>query len=261
LDLLRDFLSSHQADAHHSACILLPSNYTIKKALNPSPHEEQAVSLACLEILGELMTSYPNMNIKLLWLPRAIPFVGFKRARQLALEAIHMANPNPDDEPHTIKSQKRNTKETAIATWSERWHQMPCTSLAYRTTLTKPPDGRAHPVFQAEQNSAKYTRCNISTLFRIITGHAFTGAYTQHFYPQHTPNQIACLCGATIQTVEHVLLQCPLYTAAHHRHLTANGCPRNLSQLFNHPERVNSLLHFLGETGACTKPRMEWEPD
>jgi ribonuclease HI len=261
LDLLRDFLSSHQADAHHSACILLPSNYAIKKALDPSPHEEQAVSLACLEILGELMTSYPNTNIKLLWLPRATPFVGFKRARQLALEAIRTANPNPDDEPHTIKSQKRNTKETAIATWSERWHQMPRTSLAYRTALTKPPDGRAHPVFQAEQNSAKYTRCNISTLFRIITGHAFTGAYTQRFYPQHTPNQIACLCGATIQTVEHVLLQCPLYTAARHRHLTANGRPRNLSQLFNHPERVNSLLRFLGETGACAKPRTEWEPD
>jgi hypothetical protein len=46
-------------------------------------------------------------------------------------------------------------------------------------------------------------------LYRLITGHAFIGAYTQHFFDQHTPEQIACTCGELVQTVEHILLDCP----------------------------------------------------
>ena len=97
-------------------------------------------------------------------------------------------------------------------------------------------------------------------MYRIITGHAFIGAYTQRFFPQHTQEQVACICGEPIQTVEHVLLVCPLYTATLHTHLTASSHPRNLPQLFNHPKRVTALLRFLEETGACAKPRTVWEP-
>jgi hypothetical protein len=32
----------------------------------------------------------------------------------------------------------------------------------------------------------RYPRVLTSTLYRIITGHAFVGAYTQRFYPRHT---------------------------------------------------------------------------
>jgi hypothetical protein len=56
------------------------------------------------------------------------------------------------------------------------------------------------------------------------------------------------------------LLECPTYTAAHQKHLTASGRPRHLSRLFDHPRRINALLRFLEETGACTKLRTEWEP-
>jgi hypothetical protein len=161
-----------------------------------------------------------------------------------------------NDEPYTIKCHKKTKEAAIIKSWAERWHQMPRSSLAYRTALTKPPDGRPHPVFQAK--SSRKTLC---TLFRIITGHAFTGSFTERFYPRHTPEQIACLCGTPLQTVEHVLLECPLYTVARHKHLTVRGRLRNLSQLFNHSKRVTSLLRFLEETGACAKPRTEWEPD
>ncbi|KAH9961323.1 hypothetical protein BC827DRAFT_1131805, partial [Russula dissimulans] len=91
-------------------------------------------------------------------------------------------------------------------------------------------------------------------------GHAFVGAYTQRFFPQHTPEQIACQCGETIQTIEHVLRECPRYDDARRKHLTANGRLRNIPQLFSHPKRVHSLLHFLEETGACAKPRTLWDP-
>ncbi|KAI0279245.1 hypothetical protein BC826DRAFT_1081479 [Russula brevipes] len=106
----------------------------------------------------------------------------------------------------------------------------------------------------------KFTCSTICTMYRIITGHAFTGAYTQRFYPNHSLEQIACQCGEPIQTIEHVLMACPLYTEARHKHLTVGGRLRNLSQMFNHPKRVQAVLRFLEETGACAKPRAVWNP-
>ena len=74
-------------------------------------------------------------------------------------------------------------------------------------------------------------------------------------HPDHTPEQVACPCGEPVQTVEHMLIECPLHNVARRKHLTASGRPRNLSQLFNHPQRVVALLRFLEETGVCAEPQ------
>jgi hypothetical protein len=110
------------------------------------------------------------------------------------------------------------------------------------------------------ENKVKFSRTTHTTLFRFITGHAFTGEFTQRFYPQHTQDDVACPCGEPLQTVEHVLLHCPLYITARRRHLAANGRPRTLPQLFANSKHVQEVLRFLEETGACAKPRARWEP-
>jgi hypothetical protein len=97
-------------------------------------------------------------------------------------------------------------------------------------------------------------------MYRIITGHTFTGAYTQQFYPNHSPEQITCQCGEPIQTIEHVLMACLLYSEARCKHLTVGGCLQNLSQMFNHPKQVQAVLCFLKETRACAKPWATWNP-
>jgi hypothetical protein len=260
LDILTDFTNTQGNDTQCNVLIFLSSNFAVSKALDASPHEEQATSIECLQKIGELLDTHPNMNIRLLWLPRTIPSVGLKRARQLAFEAIRTADLRGVEEPHSIKDQRQKTKEAAITAWAERWHQAPRSSLAYQTALTKPPDGRPHPTFLVRQDTVKFSRLTLCTLYRVITGHAFVGSYTQRFFPQHTPEQVACPCGEPVQTVEHVLLDCPIHTAARCKHLTANGRPRNLPQLFNHPKRVTTLLRFMEETGACAKPRTVWEP-
>src|ERR1019366_2175590 len=97
---------------------------------------------------------------------------------------------------------EQKTKANAVTAWAERWHQSPRTSLAYQTALTEPPDGRPHPTFLApaaaqapdrtperhtratqgpghpRAKKAKFAHKTYSTLYRMITGHAFTGAYT-----------------------------------------------------------------------------------
>ena len=275
------FLAEEPNQAHIPINILIPSETAINRTLDATPHEEQETALRHLASLGELFNTYPNVRIRLQWLPRKGPFIGFKRAKQLALEAIQITDLTTLDEPQTIKQQKAKTKEQVMSLLTERWHQNPHTSHAYRTALREPPNGKHHPSFQptrkkphqrvnannpptqqgqGEQDTVKFSRLTHSTLYRFITGHAFTGEYTQRFYPQHTPDQVACLCGSPTETIEHVLMHCPLYLDARRKYLFANGRPRLFHQIFNHPERVRDMLCFLEETGACARPRVIWEP-
>ena len=275
LDAITTLLSNKPAQLKETFKIFLSSNLALCKTLDPSTHEEQATSLKHLETLGELLATHPNITFVLQWLPKKIHFAGFRRAKQKALMAICSAAPtNPaEEEPPTIRKQKKTARDNATAAWAERWHLAPRTSLAYRTALRAPPDGRAHHTFhpersinkrpeqiRGEKKLVKFSRLTHATFYRFVTGHAFTGEYTQRFYPLYTQDQLACQCGEPLQTVEHVLLHCPLHADARRKHLAAHGQPRTLPQLFDKPERVLEILRFLEETGACAKPRERWEP-
>lgn len=267
LETLADFLSSQATPIRATLLILSSSTTAISKTLDASQHDNQATSIKCMTKIDEILVAHPHTEIRLSWSPKNAPFVGFKRAKQLALEAIRIATPTEEDELHTISHQKQRTKEAAVSAWAERWHQTPRNSLAYQTALTRPPEGKPHPTFFIPKRPAdirartvKFDRRIISTFYRLITGHAFVGAYTQRFFPLHTPNQIACPCGEPIQTVEHVLLHCPLHSASRRSHFPAGDRPRSLAQLFANPTRVAEVLRFLEETGTCVKPREVWEP-
>ena len=205
-------------------------------------------------------------------------------ASSWALEAIRVADPTRIEEPHTIGHQKSHTKAEPITEWGGRFYKSPHTSMPHKMALQGPPDGLPHPTFlppppyptpadppaatantntrtqPREHSQAKLSRRTHCTFYRIITGHTFVGEYTQRFFHQHTPDQIACPCGKLLETVEHILLECPRYTAARRKHLFASGRPRSLPQLFESRTRVLGTLRFLEETGACAKPWAEWEP-
>jgi len=265
LDTLADFLPTQNPDAQIALAIFFPSKAALSRALDASPHGEQETSIESIRRCDRILRDHPNAHISLGWLPRTIPFVGFKRAKQLALEAIRTADATNLTEPNTIRSQKANAEERAIATLTERYYSAPHTSLIYRTLLTNPPDGKPHPAAsfrtQNEDSQDKFSRLTYATLYRVATGHAFVGEYTKRFHPQHTPEQIACPCGEPVETVEHVLLHCPLYNKPRRDYLTVSGRPLNLGQIFKGPKRITAMLHFLEESGACAKPRATWEPD
>jgi hypothetical protein len=148
INILSSFLEAHPTQAHKPSFLLLPSNAAVNKALNASPHEEQETAIQHLTKLGKLLTLYPNLSIKLLWLLKMAPFIGFKRTRQLALEMIRTTDLRRVSKPHTIQSQKKDSRTAATAKWAKHWHLSPRTSFAYRTALTSPPDGRPHPTLQ-----------------------------------------------------------------------------------------------------------------
>ena len=281
LELLSFFLSCRPAHAHIPTIITIPSAIALDRALDASPHEEQNTALGHLYKLGELFNAYPSLKITLQWLPRTIPFVGFRRGKQLTLEAIRTADLATIEEPHSIRQQQDATRSEATATWGDRFYQAPRLGLSYKTALLAPPDGGPHPTFQPpppptkdattaptdnatpheEPKKVKFSCITYATFYHVITGHTFVGEYTQRFYPEHTPAQIACPCGRPVQTVEHVLLECPIYAAARCKHLMTRGRPQTLPQLFENRARVLDTLCFLEETGACSKPRAVWEPE
>jgi hypothetical protein len=283
LDTLADSLTEQPPHPHTTIILFTSSMSTISKMLDASPYDKQKTSIECMERIDEILHAHPDTDIRLTWLPRATPSASLKGARQVALETIHTAEPAVANELHTIGKQKEKGKADAVDAWAKRWHQSQCTSLAYQTALTRPPDGKPHPTFLAPTKQpqdppagepkqepqglgkdwtkkAKFTCKTFTIFYCIIIGHAFVEAYMQRFFPQHTPDQVACQCGEPTQTIEHVLLHCLLFDTSRRKHLMANGHPRNLTQLFKNPERAVKMLRFLEETGACATPRAAWEP-
>ena len=145
LDALTLLLADAPEQPHLNINFLFPSDTAVIRILDASPHEEQTTSPTHLERLSDLLDTYANFSVTLQWLPKKIPFIGFKRARQFAFEAICTADLTHLPEPHTIKRQKEATKRVAISAWTNRWQSAPRTSFAYRTALRKPPDGNLHP--------------------------------------------------------------------------------------------------------------------
>jgi hypothetical protein len=147
LDTLTDTLMLQNPQEHTNIVIATPLSYMVRQALNASSYKEQQVSIKLLEWIDKILQSFPNMNIWLLWLPRSIPFVAFKRTKQLALEAIRTANLADIEELHITKNQKKQTKAAAIEEWARQWHQSPHNSLAYQMALMVPLDECPHLSF------------------------------------------------------------------------------------------------------------------
>ncbi|KZT03588.1 uncharacterized protein LAESUDRAFT_659683, partial [Laetiporus sulphureus 93-53] len=89
-------------------------------------------------------------------------------------------------------------------------------------------------------------------------GHGHIGSYYHRFVAEEST---VCQCRtANIQTREHLLIHCPLYT--HHRHLLGNpNRPIRLARLFTSKYARHQLAAFLTETDAYTKTSLfPWDP-
>jgi hypothetical protein len=169
---------------------------------------------------------------------------------------------------------RRNKSSSSRSMGAAISGESPRQSQAYNSALVTPPDGQAHTILRIASTgirskgrtlSHRVSRTVQSTLTRLITGHAFIGAYRLRFrrksLPPATEEEVACACGAVPEDTEHVLLHCPLTHDQRLRHLSADGVPPDsLRKLFDSPERCLGLLRFLDETRICARPRSAWEP-
>ena len=240
--------------------------------INFSQHATQHASVEFAWKIDSLLKTHPQITISLQAAKRSPELVGFKRTRHLALEAVKRPLPN-EQRPPSIHYQRAVTRAEAIGAWERRYQTSPRQSQAYDSTLIAPPDGRAHLVLWIASTGVRrkgrtyfhrVPREVQSTLTRLITGHAFTGAYRLKFQrknlPPATEEEVACACGAVPEDTEHVLLHCPLTHDQRLRHLSEGGLPDSLRKIFDSPKRCLGLLRFLEETRICAKPQIAWEP-
>ena len=61
-----------------------------------------------------------------------------------------------------------------------------------------------------------------------------------------------CACGAPVESVEHLVLECPLHELARQRMVTPKT-GRSLTLLAREPERVLRFLHEIGREGCAAK--------
>jgi hypothetical protein len=278
LALADDYLKSHQHEG--SVFIFNSTKATVPRYADARTGPDQPTQLDIAWYTDLILRTHANISLRISWFKHEDAPAAYRYTKKMACDAVKK-QVNADYEQITINYQRQQAKTEAIREWEDRWYANPRTSLAYRTACTKPPDGKLHPILRIQQkgwmdkpfrskrkgqlHTAKVSRSTTSTLFRFITGHAFTGEYTARFLGkklQPLPEDlVACPCGELPQTVEHVLLDCPIHNTARRKHLSARGGVRSLDQLFNKPLLSVGTLRFLEETQACTKPRsLDWDP-
>jgi hypothetical protein len=88
----------------------------------------------------------------------------------------------------------------------------------------------------------------------------FTGEYTAYHRPQ-AQEPHGCEYGiATIYTVHHIVLQCPLFRAAHETHINPVSPTPSIDIIFGTKASSESLAKFIKAIQACVRLRKHTLP-
>ncbi|KZT70001.1 hypothetical protein DAEQUDRAFT_653113, partial [Daedalea quercina L-15889] len=82
------------------------------------------------------------------------------------------------------------------------------------------------------------------------TGHAFIGEYYTRFVPTE---DVACSCGAHLQTRRHILLECPRYKDARRTTLLRISASPTVNDILGTQDGIRALAKFVAKTGAFSK--------
>ena len=103
-------------------------------------------------------------------------------------------------------------------------------------------------------------------LARMVTGHTNVSAWRQHLGMEDEGHEYQCPCSFTIQTIEHVLRDCPIAERSRRAFLKPDA-NRNIAPevLIATREGCDSLYKFIMHSHAFTKdygvkPIAEFEP-
>jgi hypothetical protein len=197
------------------------------------------------------------VQVAVAWAPQTQTLVGFARAKHLSDTIAARPLPPNHREPHSISFQRNTSKLETIDAWGARWQDSDRRSQSY-VALPQPPTGKLPPAIQGIKGGGRATG-DVSTLFRLITGHAFIGSYTARFRPD-ADEPVDCPCGTPLQTVQHVLTACPLFAAARLEILAPIDQDYSLPTLPGSARGGGAVLQFLKTTQACAQPRRAWNP-
>lgn len=186
-------------------------------------HAAQYASILFREAVDDLLNRYPALTVCVQWVPGHKGIRGNERADKLAERATRLT-PTPLYN-RTLTWSVTNSTTLAQDEWNRHWDQAH-RSGHVRSVLRCYPT-RKYTRVSTSKSGSELSREKTSRLHQFILGHAHVGAYYQRF---NIPEDVACPCGqADLQTLRHVLEDCPIHTRAH-------------EQLYTHQENRHAAV-------------------
>ncbi|KAJ1308145.1 hypothetical protein OPQ81_003863 [Rhizoctonia solani] len=206
-------------------------------------HTAQLASIIFWRHIDYLLSQLPSLRVKVLWVPGHRGIKGNERADTLAHEAaVQHARPLLH---HTITWAHASAKSKAIKEWRQSWVFSRHSDLVTQA-IVRPPSSKLTLVHRLFPGS-----CSIhSRLIQLISGHSFMGEYYLHFVPSEP---VKCPCGeASIQTCDHILIDCLLYNEAR-RHLRSASPSLCIPTLLGTYKGLRAVAWFLSNCNAFSK--------
>ncbi|QRV91224.1 Reverse transcriptase from mobile element jockey protein [Ceratobasidium sp. AG-Ba] len=219
------------------------------------PHAAQAASIMFRRSIDQILTDNPHISITVQWIPGHSDFHGNNRADAIA-KAAGLLTPTPIFN-RTITWAKSRSKDKAVWAWQKRWKSERHSAHVY-ITLPKPPTWKLHPIhdrFRAPRAEMCGRELH-SRLIQVILGHCFSGAYNlkHRSYDENNLPDPSCPCDhSTIQTIKHVLRDCPLHSSTRY-HLRIGSPSIEMATIFGTLKGLWSLIDFLKDSGAFRFP-------
>ncbi|PCH36470.1 hypothetical protein WOLCODRAFT_157178 [Wolfiporia cocos MD-104 SS10] len=221
---------------------LADNQAALQAAPDTTDHPGQTLSILFRKHLDTTLRSHLGLSVHLQWCPSHSGIPGNDRADTLAKQVVSRRSIVP---PSLSWLWEHNCAR-ALRRWKMDWAGCPHINAA-GVTLADPPSLRLSRFHQT------YTGpCHVhSRIVQLCLGHGHFGDYYRHFVPSESSR---CLCnGVTLQTQEHVLVDCPRHTDACH-HLRAASRSLNVRTLRSTLKGLNAIALFLNDTSCNLKP-------
>jgi len=212
--------------------------------LQRHPGFDQARSLRFRRATHHILDTNPELKIDISWVPGHHDIPGNDIADRLAKRGSTDAPIRPGYKSAAFAGNinRRDLRDR----WRRAWEADANTRrrsdfyIANKIQPSTNPSKRLHNL----------DRKTFSRVFQCRTGHAHIGSYYDYFEIQEPKS---CACGATLQTRNHILLECTIHNEHRHILADANGTTC-LSDILATAKGIERLARFITATGAYDKP-------
>ena len=222
--------------------IFVDNQAAIHRCLKPHPTAGQHLSLQIIDNIQTILTTRPDTQVRIQWVPGHTAVHGNDRADACAKRATQLP-PRPGVPFMSLAFLKQQVQQAGQREWQHVWRT--CTTGSSYTTIAKRqplwgPTWKPTKLISTKQTTA-------STIHQLRLGHGYFKSYLVRL-PNN--NSTRCQCSEPRQTVKHLLLGCPHYSRERER----AGIQRDqtVQSLLFTQKGTDILTTYIQETGVAT---------